>query len=157
VRRPEIEAEKDVDAKVKKLHKVLSARARRRRARDRKEVPRVRAEARRAAPPPARASGSTASGNTTRPRRVVDFKPLPYSQRHTAGAARSCLDAKLGWVLLTAEGGHPANAASRGADPPLDRAARRAISVSGILGHHQKEGDGVRARIVSSQDGELAS
>jgi hypothetical protein len=66
-------------------------------------------------------------------------------------------DAKLGWVLLTAEGGHPANAATGAAIRRWTAPHDGAISVSGILGHHQKEGDGVRARIVSSQDGELAS
>jgi hypothetical protein len=66
-------------------------------------------------------------------------------------------DAKLGWVLLTAEGGHPANASIGGAIRRWTAPCDGAIAVNGMLGHRQKDGDGVRARIVSSQAGELAS
>jgi hypothetical protein len=60
-------------------------------------------------------------------------------------------------VSLTAGGGHPGDdarhAAVRRWTSPIDGV----VSISGSLAHHEKQGDGVHARIVSSRHGELAS
>jgi hypothetical protein len=158
VRRPDIEAEKDVDAKVKKLYKALFGRAP---GADELAIGRkflefeLKREAPVAAGPGAWKYGIGKYDEAAK--KVVDFKPLPHFTGMAWQGGATLPDAKLGWVLLTAEGGHPANAATGAAIRRWTAPHDGAISVSGILGHHQKEGDGVRARIVSSQDGELAS
>jgi hypothetical protein len=90
-------------------------------------------------------------------KKVVDFRPLPHFTGMAWQGGMKLPDAKLGWVLLTAEGGHPASAAIGSAIRRWIAPCDGAIAVNGMLGHRQKDGDGVRARIVSSQSGELAS
>jgi hypothetical protein len=90
-------------------------------------------------------------------KRTAGFTPLPHWTGMAYQGGPKLPDPKLGWVLLTAEGGHP------GGDP--DHAAIRrwtaprdgAVSIGGTLVHKAQEGDGVRGRIVSSSQGELAS
>jgi hypothetical protein len=66
-------------------------------------------------------------------------------------------DTKLGWVQLTADGGHAGNdlqhAAVRRWVAPRDMT----VSISGTIEHKHEAGDGVVAWIVSSRDGVLAS
>jgi hypothetical protein len=89
--------------------------------------------------------------------RTVGFKPLPHftGQAWQGGPARP--DPKLGWVVLTALGGHAGNdqqhAAIRRWVSPIDGV----IVVSGTVSHESTNGDGIRARVVSSRSGELAS
>ncbi len=90
-------------------------------------------------------------------RRVTKFTALPHFTGMAWQGGKSLPDAKLGWVLLTAEGGHPGN-------PQQGAAIRRwtalrdgAVSIEGVLSHKADLGDGVQARIVSSAEGELAS
>jgi hypothetical protein len=66
-------------------------------------------------------------------------------------------DTKLGWVQLTADGGHagndPAHAAVRRWTAPRDAT----VAVRGRVAHKHPEGDGVVATIVSSRDGVVAA
>ena len=66
-------------------------------------------------------------------------------------------DPATSYASLTANGGHPGDdarhAAIRRWTSPIDGV----VSISGTLAHHENQGDGVRARIVSSRSGELAS
>jgi mono/diheme cytochrome c family protein len=87
--------------------------------------------------------------------RVTKFKPLPH---YTGGAwqgGKDLPDAKTGWVILNAEGGHAGNdlqhAAIRRWRAPRDGA----IKINGRLAHSTERGDGVRGRIVSSASGQL--
>jgi hypothetical protein len=64
-------------------------------------------------------------------------------------------DPKIGWCILNGSGGHPG-------ESPKFMIVRRWIapqdgwiSISGTLQHPNKEGDGVRGRIVSSRTGEI--
>jgi hypothetical protein len=90
-------------------------------------------------------------------KRVAKFAPLPHFTGMAWQGGAKLPDPKLGWVLLTAEGGHPGNpqqgAAIRRWTAPRDGA----ISIEGILSHRAAQGDGVQARIVSSALGEIAS
>jgi mono/diheme cytochrome c family protein len=87
----------------------------------------------------------------------VDFQPLPHFTGNSWAGGAKLPDPKLGWILLTAEGGHPGSvvhgAAIRRWTSPVDAE----VSIEGSLGHRAAAGDGVRARIVSSRLGELAS
>ena len=85
--------------------------------------------------------------------RVKEFRSLPTYTKYGWQGSTNLPDAKLGWVMLSAEGGHPGNdrqhAAIRRWRAPLDGW----ISISGELDHPGEQGDGVRARIVSNRKG----
>jgi len=90
-------------------------------------------------------------------RRVKNFETLPQFTGEAWQGGADWPDAKLGWVQLTAQGGHAGNdlqhAAIRRWIAPLDAI----ISISGTLQHEHKEGDGIRGRIVSGRTGQLGS
>ncbi len=87
--------------------------------------------------------------------RVKQFRKLPHFTGTAWQGGKDLPDAKLGWVTLNADGGHVGNdlrhAAIRRWKAPRDGAIR----VSGRLAHEAKPGDGVRARIISSDAGSL--
>ena len=89
--------------------------------------------------------------------RTARFTPLPHFTGEAYQGGEKLPDPKLGWVTLNARGGHPGNdqkhAAIRRWVSPIDGI----VSISGMISHKQTEGDGVRAHVVSSRLGELAS
>ncbi len=89
--------------------------------------------------------------------RVASFKPLPFFSGSAWHGGPHVPDAKLGWVVLGAGGGHPGNDAQHAVirrwTAPIDGAVR----IAGTLDHPSANGDGVRGRIISSRLGELAS
>jgi len=88
-------------------------------------------------------------------KRVKQFTALPHFTKYAWQGGTNLPDPQLGWVLLSAEGGHPGNdlqhAAIRRWQAPRDGV----VSVTGELHHPSDKGDGVRGRIVSSRQGEL--
>ncbi|HXG61209.1 MAG TPA: PSD1 and planctomycete cytochrome C domain-containing protein [Planctomycetota bacterium] len=88
-------------------------------------------------------------------RRVTAFQPLPHFTGMAWQGGPALPDPKLGWVMLTATGGHPARdrAAVRRWKAPRDGE----VSITGTVSHAEAQGDGILARIVSSRQGELAS
>jgi hypothetical protein len=90
-------------------------------------------------------------------KRIINFQKLPHFTGSAWQGGAAWPDAALGWVQLTAEGGHagndPAHAAVRRWVAPRDCA----VSVTGTVRHKNEAGDGVVATIVSSRDGVLAS
>jgi len=158
IRRPEIEGEKVLDARIRKLYAALYGRA---------PAAAELAIGRKFLENELRREGPVAAGPTLwqygygrydeAAKKVVDFKPLPHFTGMAWQGGPKVPDPALGWVLLTAQGGHPASAKVGAAIRRWVAPHDGAIEISGVLGHHQKEGDGVRARVVSSQDGELAS
>ncbi len=90
-------------------------------------------------------------------KRLKSFTALPHFEGGAWQGGRKMPDPKLGWLLLTAEGGHP-GAVAAGATVRRWVAPKDAVvSITGVLAHRQAQGDGVRARIASSRLGELAS
>ncbi len=87
--------------------------------------------------------------------RMKVFTPLPHFEGEAWQGGPQWPDAQLGWVRLTAEGGHAGNdlrhAAIRRWVSPLDGA----ISISGSIQHAHPQGDGIRARVISSAQGQL--
>ena len=85
------------------------------------------------------------------------FTPLPHFSGKSWQGGSAMPDAKLGWVQLTASGGHPGNdhqhAAIRRWVSPIDGVIR----ISGVVSHSETRGDGIRAHVISSRLGELAS
>ncbi len=86
-------------------------------------------------------------------KRVKQFQPLPHFSKYAWQGGTNLPDTKLGWVLLTADGGHPGNdpehAAIRRWIAPRDGR----VSIEGELHHPSDQGNGVRGRIVSSRQG----
>jgi hypothetical protein len=87
--------------------------------------------------------------------RVAVFNKFPYFNGTVFQGGATLPDAKLGWAMLTASGGHPG-------DDPQHAAIRRwvapragTVSIEASLVHGSDQGDGVRGRIVSSRLGLL--
>jgi len=87
--------------------------------------------------------------------KVESFKPLPNFTAGVWQGSAKMPDAKLGWLLVNAGGGHP------GKDTTLSSIRRwtaprdGVIAINSRLGHGNKEGDGVLGRVISNQKGEL--
>lgn len=89
-------------------------------------------------------------------RRLKSFAPLPHftGQAWQGGAALP--DPKLGWVTLSAQGGHPGDAqhcAIRRWTAP----SAMTVTIKGHLDHPSPNGDGVEAMILSSRNGLLGN
>src|SRR5205085_7591351 len=89
--------------------------------------------------------------------KVVDFKPLPFFTGDAWQGGPAWPDPALGWVRLTADGGHagndPKHAAVRRWVAPRDAT----VTIAGTLRHAYKEGDGIRAHVVAGRGGRLAT
>ncbi len=86
--------------------------------------------------------------------RVTTFHQLKFWTGSQWQAGSKLPDEKLGWVLITASGGHP--------DQPDRSAIRRwiakrkgTITIKGALSNGSSNGDGVRGRVVSSRSGKV--
>jgi hypothetical protein len=86
---------------------------------------------------------------------VKDFKPFPAFAENMYRGGDKFPDAKLGWAMLNASGGHAGDAVAvvRRWTAPGDGT----VAITGKLDHNADQGDGVRGRIVARGEGELAS
>ncbi|MDB5173917.1 MAG: Protein of unknown function (DUF1553)/Protein of unknown function (DUF1549)/Planctomycete, partial [Phycisphaerales bacterium] len=89
--------------------------------------------------------------------RTKQFTPLAHFTGGAWQGGPKLPDSKTGWVTLSAAGGHPGNDPQHAAIRRWTAPADLAVRISGTLTHPDSRGDGVRARIVSSRSGELAS
>jgi hypothetical protein len=87
--------------------------------------------------------------------KIVKFSKLPHFTGEAWQGGDSLPDKSLGWLTLSAGGGHPGEGLDhvliRRWTAPMDCT----VSVSGALEHPAEAGDGVRAHIISSRLGEL--
>lgn len=88
--------------------------------------------------------------------RATVFHELPHYTGRAWQGGGELPDDLLGWVSLSADGGHPGD--------PHHQAIRRwvapaagALSIEGMLAHPSDQGDGVRGRVVSSRAGVIGS
>ncbi len=88
-------------------------------------------------------------------KRVTKFERLPQFIDEAWQGGMKMPDDKLAWVRLTAEGGHPGADSRHAAIRRWTAPADGSISIRGTLRHESSEGDGVRARVVSSRAGIL--
>jgi hypothetical protein len=87
---------------------------------------------------------------------IGEFTSLPRFTNDAWQGGETLPDAKIGWVMLNAKGGHPGDmqhSAVRRWTAPLDMT----IQIGGTIGHDTDKGDGVRAHIISNRAGELGS
>jgi cytochrome c553 len=89
-------------------------------------------------------------------KRLKGFAALPHFSGKAWQGGPKLPDPKTGWAMLTAGGGHPGDpghSVVRRWTAPADGT----VAVSGALRHPDKQGDGVRGRLVHSRLGELGS
>ena len=88
-------------------------------------------------------------------KQIKGFTKLPHFTGTAWQGGSAWPDAKLGWVQLTADGGHagndPQHAAIRRWTAPRDVT----IKIASTLKHETAAGDGVRGRLISSRGGLL--
>ena len=89
--------------------------------------------------------------------KTVSFTALPHFTGSAWQGGAALPDAKLGWLTMTAEGGHPGGPAQGALIRRWTSPRDAVVSIEGVLTHKAAEGDGVHARIVSSRHGALAS
>jgi len=87
----------------------------------------------------------------------VDFHPLKHFTGETWQGGDALPDPTLGWVSITAAGGHPGNDQQHAAIRRWIAPADGVISIDGVLKHPAMQGDGVRGRVVSSRSGVLGT
>jgi hypothetical protein len=89
--------------------------------------------------------------------RIASFEPLPHFTGDAWQGGPKWPDATLGWVTLNARGGHTGNDLAHAAIRRFVVPRDGKLWISGRLAHERPEGDGIRARIVSSSAGTLAT
>jgi hypothetical protein len=85
--------------------------------------------------------------------RVTSFEKLPHFTGSAWQGGPAFPDAKLGWVQLTAAGGHPGNDLAHAAIRRWTAPADMQVRVHSTLVHEPKEGRGVRGYVISSRSG----
>ena len=88
--------------------------------------------------------------------RVTGFSPLPHFNGSSWRGGEAYPDAKLGWVQLTAAGGHPGNTPNHASVRRWTAPNKMRLSIASRLIHEPSQGDGIRALIISSRAGLLA-
>ena len=89
--------------------------------------------------------------------RVSDFAALPHFTGTAWQGGEAWPDAVLGWVQLTATGGHPGNDRAHASVRRWTAPAAMTVTIQSELKHEPEAGDGIRAFIVSSKTGTLQS
>jgi hypothetical protein len=87
--------------------------------------------------------------------RVKDFRPLPHFTGEAWQGGPNWPDGQLGWVQLTREGGHTGNDLAHAAIRRWTAPRDCTVWITGVIAHAHNEGDGIRARVVSSRHGAL--
>jgi hypothetical protein len=89
--------------------------------------------------------------------RTGEFRKLPHFNGHAWQGGAAWPDAKLGWVQLTASGGHAGNDRAHGAVRRWTAPRDMTVDIRSQLVHDTAQGDGVRGFLVSSRHGLLKS
>jgi mono/diheme cytochrome c family protein len=88
-------------------------------------------------------------------RRVSEFTSLPHWTGYAWQGGTNLPDPQLGWVILNAEGGHVGNDQNHAAIRRWRAPRDTVVDITGEVNHPSDKGDGVRVRIVSSEQGVL--
>ncbi|MEZ0229612.1 MAG: DUF1553 domain-containing protein, partial [Planctomycetota bacterium] len=87
--------------------------------------------------------------------RTVRFTPLPHWTGHNWQGGSRFPDKTLSWCLLHPTGGRPGHGAERAVIRRWTSPVTGSVAITGKIDHAQTEGDGILARIVSSDAGLL--
>ena len=85
--------------------------------------------------------------------RINHFTSLPHFTGQAWQGGHEFPDAKLGWVQLHAQGGHPGNDRNHAAVRRWTAPRRMTVRVASELIHEPTQGDGIRAFVISSNSG----
>jgi hypothetical protein len=85
--------------------------------------------------------------------RLEAFTPLPHFTGSAWQGGEALPDPALGWVILHAGGGHAGNDLQHAAVRRWTAPRAGVLSLSGSVSHPSENGDGVRARVISSRSG----
>ena len=85
--------------------------------------------------------------------RTAGFTPFARFEKDHYQVGAVIPDPMLGYVSLTADGGHPGHVADQSAIRRWTAPADMTVSVAGTLRHPSDQGDGVHGRVVSSRSG----
>ena len=96
-------------------------------------------------------------GTLFEPEGRVDFHPLPHFTGSAWQGGPHWPDGALGWVQLTAAGGHAGNDLQHAAIRRWTAPRAGKLSINSTAAHQVAAGDGVRCWIVASRHGLLAS
>jgi hypothetical protein len=88
---------------------------------------------------------------------LLSFSALPHFSGQAWQGGSKWPDATIGWVRLTAEGGHPGNDIAHAAVRRWVAPASGVFNIQGTLQHSNKEGDGIRAHVLASTGGVLGT
>ncbi len=83
--------------------------------------------------------------------RLKSFTPLPYCNGEAWQGGAAWPDAKLGWVQITATGGHAGNDLAHAAVRRWVAPADMVVSIEGTARHEYTAGDGITVRLLSSR------
>ena len=86
---------------------------------------------------------------------LINFKPAPYFTGAAWQGGAKWPDAKLGWVNLTAEGGHPGNTRQHACVRRWTAPRDMTVNITSKLTHEPAAGDGIRAFVLASGRREL--
>jgi mono/diheme cytochrome c family protein len=86
---------------------------------------------------------------------ITEFQPLPHFTGKSWQGGPELPDPKLGWLSLTATGGHPGGPKHGPVIRRWTSPGEGAVEISGRLRHGAEAGDGIHAFIVSSRHGLL--
>jgi hypothetical protein len=89
--------------------------------------------------------------------RMKTFERLPYFEGSAWQGGPQWPDAKLGWVQLTARGGHAGNDLQHAVSRRWTAAKAGTVTVKSEIAHQVQAGDGIRYWIISSRHGVLKS
>lgn len=89
--------------------------------------------------------------------KITSFTPLPHFSGSAWQGGPAFPDGPLGWVQLSAVGGHPGNDRQHAVIRRWTAPKAMTLKISSELVHEPDPGDGVRAFIVSSRSGLLQS
>jgi hypothetical protein len=81
-------------------------------------------------------------------KRLGDFQPLPHFTGTSWQGGGSYPDDKLGWLQLTAAGGHPGNDHQHAIVRRWKARQSMIIDIESIISHEVAEGDGIRAWVI---------
>ena len=90
-------------------------------------------------------------------KRLTSFHPLPYFTGTSWQGGAQMPDAVLGWVQLTAQGGHPGNDLQHCSVRRWVAPRAGTYTVTSTPVHEVAAGNGIRCTIISSRDGMLTS
>ena len=88
---------------------------------------------------------------------VRNFTPLAHYHEGMWRGGPQLPDPTIGWVNLTAQGGHPGGDLAHAAVRRWTAPQAGFVKIEATLSHAAEGGDGVRGRVVSSRAGELGS